>query len=196
MGNAFVGLDPPAVSARLRAGDRALLDRLVDAFADPLYRIAHAALGDTAAAADVVSEVLGAHALDADAAARATGVRRWLLGLACAAALERAGDSADPPGPLFGEDGHRLGTRSFVLFDWSRSSEDADTGRRRQAITRQTISRLPARLRLAHVLHAVEGLDYTDVADIMATTVAGVRRDLHRVHLAVREELTRSEMSP
>lgn len=61
----------------------------------------------------------------------------------------------------------------------------------RAAILRDAVATLPENQRVAITLNQYEGLNYTDVAGIMGTTVSAVESLLHRAKKNLRKRLTR-----
>jgi RNA polymerase sigma-70 factor (ECF subfamily) len=64
-------------------------------------------------------------------------------------------------------------------------------GRDLQTHVRTALHTLSARLRIVIVLRYLEGLAYTDIAEILECTVGTVKSRLNRAHAAMRRELAR-----
>jgi RNA polymerase sigma-70 factor (ECF subfamily) len=63
-------------------------------------------------------------------------------------------------------------------------------------IVRAAVARLPERQRQALVLHRFQGLRYTEVADAMGTSLAGVESLIQRALAGLRTDLARRGERP
>ena len=183
---------------RLRRGDTAALETLMERYTSRVYRLAHGITRNEADAQEVVQDVFltlfrKIHTFEGRAA-----LGSWLYRVATNAALiKRRGQHPErevplePPLPAFLPDGHRAGERAYVRADWSHTPEaDLLTQETREILTK-AIDSLPDPYRAVLVLRDIEGLSNEEVAQVVGESVPAVKSRLHRARMALREELTR-----
>jgi RNA polymerase sigma-70 factor, ECF subfamily len=182
---------------RLRGGDTAALEILMEQHASRVYRVAHGITQNAADAEEVVQDVFltlfnKIHTFEERAA-----LGSWLYRVATNAALaKRRGRRSDREVPLdsilptFLPDGHRAGEREFTLRDWSRTPESALLSQETREIVQRAIGLLPEQYRAVLVLRDIEGLGNDEVAEIVGDSVAAVKSRLHRARMVLREALT------
>ena len=187
---------------RLRGGDAAALETLMERYASRVYRLAQGITRNEADAQEVVQDVFltvfrKIHTFEGRAA-----LGSWIYRVAANAALiKRRGKRAevevsfDSELPTFLPDGHRAGAPAFVLADWSQTPEAELLSRETREILNQAIDALPDRYRTVLVLRDIEGLSNEEVAEVVGESVAAVKSRLHRARMALRERLTR-HLSP
>jgi RNA polymerase sigma-70 factor (ECF subfamily) len=183
---------------RVRTGDAAALETLMDRYTSRVYRLAHGITRNEADAEEVVQDVFltvfrKIHSFEGRAA-----LGSWIYRVATNAALiKRRGKRAeievslDSQLPSFLPDGHRAGDPAFVMSDWSQTPEADLLSREMRAILSKAIDALPDRYRTVLVLRDIEDLPNGRVAEIVGESVATVKSRLHRARMALREELTR-----
>ena len=188
---------------RLRAGDAAALEPLMERHAARVHRLAYGITRNEADAEEVVQDVFltlfrKVHTFEARAA-----LGTWIYRVTTNAALmKRRGKRAEVEVsledslPRFLPDGHRAGDRSFLLADWSNTPEEELLSREAGALLRRAIDDLPARHRAVLLLRDVEGLSNEEAADALGESVPSVKSRLHRARMALRERLTRSLAPP
>ena len=188
---------------RLRRGDTAALETLMEQHAPQVYRVAHGITQNTADAEEVVQDVFltlfnKIHTFEERAA-----LGSWLYRVATNAALiKRRGRrpdrevSLDALLPTFLPDGHRVGDREFLRADWSQTPESEALSQETRQIVRRTIEALPDQYRAVLVLRDIEGLSNEEVAAAIGESVAAVKSRLHRARMALREALTKHFASP
>jgi RNA polymerase sigma-70 factor (ECF subfamily) len=188
---------------RLRAGDEAALEVLMERYAGRVHRLAYGITRNEADTQEVAQDVfLTLFRKVQTFEARAT-LGTWIYRVAVNAALmKRRGKRAEVEVPLedalpqFLPDGHRAGDRTFLLADWSNTPEEELLSRETGALLRQAIDDLPARHRAVLLLRDVEGLSNEEAADALGESVPSVKSRLHRARMALRERLTRSLAPP
>ncbi len=193
-------IDPAdaALFERLRAGDGAALELLMERFASRVYRVAHGVTGNAADAEEVVQDVFLTLFRKAASFEGRAALGTWLYRIAVNTALnKRRGkraqveESLEEHLPRFTADGHREGDRSFLLADWSQMPDEALLSEEGRGVVRAAIECLPAHYRAVLMLRDVEELSSEEVAEIVGETVASVKSRLHRARQALREQLTR-----
>jgi RNA polymerase sigma-70 factor (ECF subfamily) len=184
---------------RLRGGDAAALESLMDRFAPRVYRLVYGIIRNEADAEEVVQDVFLTLFRKIGSFEGRSALGTWVYRVATNAALiKRRGKrfelevSLEDYLPRFLEDGHREGDRAMLLMDWSRSPEEECLSRERRDLVRQMIARLPEEYQLVVLLRDMEELANEEVAEILGESVAAVKSRLHRARMAIREELTRA----
>jgi RNA polymerase sigma-70 factor, ECF subfamily len=186
-------VDAGLVEALSRDG-AAAAERLVERYGDGVYRLAMRITGASddaeAAARDVLASVM--RRIETFTGESAFG--SWIYRIAARAAYERlrarrpgGGEIAlDDVLPAFGDDGRHV----RPLDDWSSRVDDVALKDELRRVVGDAIDALPADYRTALVLHDVEGMPSTDIAETLGTSLPGVKSRLHRSRLFVRQHLS------
>jgi RNA polymerase sigma-70 factor (ECF subfamily) len=187
-----------AVLQRLRAGDPAGLERLMDRYAARVYRVARGITRSDEDAEEVVQDVFLNVFRKIDSFEERSALGTWIYRIAANAALiKRRGRrferecSLEDVLPAFREDGHRDGERSFLLADWSRTPDEELLSRETRAVLDRALGGLPDAYRAVLVLRDVEGLSTEETAGALGESIGSVKSRLHRARMALREQLTR-----
>ena len=182
---------------RLRGGDPAALETLMEHYADRVYRLVHGITENAADAEEVVQDVFltvfrKIHTFEGRAA-----LGSWIYRIATNTALiKRRGRRADRevpldlPFPAFLPDGHRAGNPAFLRTDWSQTPEADLLSKETREILHRAIADLPQQYRAVVVLRDVQGLSNEEVADVVGESVPCVKSRLHRARMVLREHLT------
>ena len=187
-----------ALVERLRGGDAAALEALMERYASRVYRLAHGITRNEADAEEVVRDVFLTIFRKIRTFEGRAALGSWIYRITTNAALikwrgKRAEVevSLDSQFPTFLPDGHRAGDPTFVMADWSQTPEaDLLSGETREILS-GAIDALPDQYRTVLVLRDIEGLSNEEVAEIVGESVAAVKSRLHRARMTLREELTR-----
>lgn len=185
--------------ARLRAGDAAALETLMETYGGRVYRVARGITGDDRDAEEVVQDVFLSVFQKIATFENRAAIGTWIFRMATNAALnKRRGKRrtmeialADYL-PTFEDDGHRSGERDYLLADWSRLPDAELFSAERRALLGRALATLPERYRAVVVLRDVEELSNEETAQILGESVAAVKSCLHRARMALREQLTRA----
>jgi RNA polymerase sigma-70 factor (ECF subfamily) len=184
---------------RLRAGDAAALEALMEQHAARVYRVAFGITRNQADAEEVVQDVFLTLFRKIETFDGRAALGTWLYRVATNAALIKCrGKRAQVEVriedylPTFLEDGHREGDRSFLLADWSGTPESDLLAGEARRILAEAIGRLPEHYRAVLVLRDVEELPNEEVARLLGESVEATKSRLHRARMALREILTRS----
>jgi RNA polymerase sigma-70 factor, ECF subfamily len=183
---------------RLRDGDGAALETLMERYASRVYRVARGITRTDADAEEVVQDVFLTIVRKIDSFEGRAALSTWIYRVATnAALLKRRGKRAqlevslEEHLPTFKQDGHREGPRSFLVADWSQTPEAELLDGEARAILSRAIDQLPEAYRSVLVLRDVEELTNEEAARILCESVASVKSRLHRARMALREQLTR-----
>jgi len=187
-----------ALVERLRVGDAAALEALMERYASRVYRLAHGILRNAADAEEVVQDVFLTLFQKIHTFEGRSALASWIYRVTTNAALiKRRGRktdrevSIDAQLPTFLPDGHRAGDRALIWADWSQTPEADLLSQETRAILERAIDELPVPYRTVLVLRDVEGLSSEEVAEIVGDSVPAVKSRLHRARMVLREELTR-----
>lgn len=188
-----------ALIERLRTGDAAALEALMERHAPRVYRVAHGITRSESDAEEVVQDVFLSLFRKIQGFEGRSALGTWLYRVAANAALiKRRGKRAEVEValedylPTFREDGHREGDRALLLADWSQNPEEEFASVEAREALERALAGLPDHFRAVVVLRDVEGLSNEEVAQVLGESVASVKSRLHRSRMALREQLTRS----
>lgn len=190
--------DEQELVERLRAGDEAALETLMERYAPRVYQLAHGITRNEADAEEVVQDVFLTLFQKIDSFEGRAALGTWIYRVATNAALiKRRGKrfkvevALEERIPTFLADGHLAGDRASLLADWSTTPEQELLSAEARAVLGRAIEALPDHYRAVLVLRDVEGLSNEEVAEVVGESVASVKSRLHRARMALREELTR-----
>ncbi|HWU37911.1 MAG TPA: sigma-70 family RNA polymerase sigma factor, partial [Candidatus Acidoferrum sp.] len=132
-----------ALVERLRGGDAAALEALMERYAARVYRLAHGITNNGADAEEVVQDVFLTIFRKIQTFEGRAALGSWIYRITTNAALiKRRGRrtevevSLESQLPAFLPDGHRAGDTAFVLADWSQTPEaDVLSGETRRILS-------------------------------------------------------------
>lgn len=192
-----VGADLELVE-RLKRGDAAALEALMERYASRVYRLAHGITRNAADAEEVEQDVFLNLFRKIGTFEGRAALGSWIYRVTANAALiKRRGKRFEVEVPLedhlptFKEDGHRDGDRAYVLADWSQSPEEELLSRETRGLLNRALDELPDHYRAVLVLVDVEGLSNEEAAAALEESVASVKSRLHRARMILRERVTR-----
>lgn len=192
-----VGADLELVE-RLKRGDAAALEALMERYASRVYRLAHGITRNAADAEEVSQDVFLNLFRKIGTFEGRAALGSWIYRVTANAALiKRRGKRFEVEVPLedhlptFKEDGHRDGDRAYVLADWSQSPEEELLSRETRGLLNRALDELPDHYRAVLVLADVEGLSNEEAAAALEESVASVKSRLHRARMTLRERVTR-----
>ena len=184
---------------RLRGGDPAALEALMERYAPRVYRLAYGITRNQADAEEVVQDVFLNLFRKIDSFEGRSALGTWIYRVAANQALiKQRGKrfevevALEEQLPTFLADGHRAGDRAWVLADWSRTQEEELLTAETRGTLNRAIDALPDHYRAVLVLRDVEGLSNEKVAEALGESVATVKSRLHRARMALREQMTKS----
>jgi RNA polymerase sigma-70 factor (ECF subfamily) len=187
---------------RLQAGDPSALEELMERYAARVYRLVYAVIRNSGDAEEIVQDVFLSVFRKVRTFEGRAALGTWIYRVAMNAALnKRRGKQADVEVsledhlPTFRTDGHRDGSRAFLLSDWSQTPEEELLSREGRAALNRAIDALPPRYRAVLVLRDVEGLSNQETSTALAEPIGAVKSCLHRARMALREQLTRFHAS-
>jgi len=186
------------LAERLKRGDAAALEALMERYASRVYRLAHGITRNAADAEEVAQDVFLNLFRKIGTFEGRAALGSWIYRVTANAALiKRRGKRFEVEVPLedhlptFKEDGHRDGDRAYVLADWSQSPEEELLSREIRGLLNRALDELPDHYRAVLVLVDVEGLSNEEAAAALEESVASVKSRLHRARMILRERVTR-----
>jgi len=179
------------VMLRVKAGDEAAFDYLVQKYRRPLvsfmYRMAH----NTAAAEDLAQEVfLRVYRSRASYEASAK-FSTWLYRIATNLAVNHARDTRHERPEVtvsLDEPDEDTGT-TLELPDANLTAEQALVRRERMMAIRQKVEALPEQQRLAVIMHKYQQMDYKQIADVLKKSESATKSLLFRAYETLRDQL-------
>ena len=185
------GLTDAEVMLRVKAGDEAAFDFLVQKYRRPMvnfmYRMAH----NAAAAEDLAQEVfLRVYRSRASYQASAK-FTTWLYRIATNLAVNHARDTRrERPDQMLSldEPDQETGT-SMDIADGSPTVEETIVRRERLQAIRQKVQELPERQRLAVIMHKYQQMDYKQIGEVLKLSESATKSLLFRAYETLREQL-------
>ncbi len=184
---------------RLRSGDPAVVEALMEEYASRVYRLAYGITRNQSDAEEVVQDVFLTICRKGESFEGRSALGSWIYRITANTALnKRRGKrqtvetSLEAQLPRYKEDGHREGDRLYVLADWSQNPEADLLSGEVRAVLNRAIDGLPDHYRAVLILRDVEDLSNEEIAQTVGESVASVKSRLHRARMALREQLTRS----
>ncbi len=179
---------------RVKAGDEAAFEALLERYQDRVYRLARGLTRDPRDAEEVVQEVFltiyrKIHSFEGRAA-----FSTWLYRITMNVTLMMLrGRGPEDPGvveallPSFTAEGRH----AQMVHDWTKTPEEHLLQQEVREAVRRGIATLPAEYQAVLVLRDLEGLSNGEVAEVLGLTVLAVKARLHRARLALRALLER-----
>lgn len=179
------------VMLRVKAGDEAAFDYLVQKYRRPLvsfmYRMAH----NAAAAEDLAQEVfLRVYRSRANYEASAK-FSTWLYRIATNLAVNHARDTRHERPEVtvsLDEPDEDTGT-TLELPDANLTAEQALVRRERMLAIRSKVEALPEQQRLAVIMHKYQQMDYKQIAEVLKKSESATKSLLFRAYETLREQL-------
>jgi len=175
----------------LRAGDRAELVRMVDAYSTPVYRLALKMLGVEQDAEDVLQTTFIKAIQHLPEFEGRSSLSTWLYRIAANEALMILRRKR-PTVSLDGEqnDQDEETQRPAELADWAALPEsDLLNAESKQHLDR-AIHNLPLKLRTVFIMRDIEGLSIKETSEALELTETAVKTRLLRARLFLREQLS------
>ncbi len=177
--------------ALLKAGDRTELAKMVETFANPIYRLGLKITTREQDAEDVLQQTFEKAIRALPNFEERSSLATWLFRIAYNEALmllrkhkPQVSLDADPE-----EDGDDNPQPPMELADWSALPEaellTGETG----AVLNEAIAALPLRYRSVFLLRDVEGLSIRETAEALRISEPAVKTRLMRARIALREQL-------
>lgn len=177
---------------KLQAGDRAEFARLVDAYSEPVYRLALKILNDPQDAEDVLQETFLKALRSVSGFEGRSSLSTWLYRIAANEALmlvRKRKPQAALREEVDEEDAEDL-ANAVTVVDWCCLPEKELLSNEARRFLDAAVQKLPLTLRMVFLLRDVEGLSIRETAEALSLTEMTVKTRLLRARLRLREELS------
>ncbi len=185
------GLSDADIMLRVKAGDDAAFDYLVEKYRRPIISFMHRMARNPGVAEELAQEVFlrvyrGREGYEASAK-----FSTWLYRIATNLAVNYARDSRhERPEQSVSLDEPDPDTGLMVdLPDTSPNVEQDLLRRERLAAIRRHVQELPERQRMAVIMHKYQGLDYRQIADVLKLSESATKSLLFRAYETLRNRL-------
>lgn len=185
------GLTDADVMLRVKAGDQAAFDYLVQkyrrAMISFMYRMAH----NSAAAEDLAQEVFLRVYRSRDTYAASAKFTTWLYRIATNLAVNYARDTRHekPENTVSLDQPDEETGLTMDVADNSLTVEQNILRRERMAAIRKHVQELPERQRMAVVMHKYQGMDYRQIAEVLHLSESATKSLLFRAYETLRDKL-------
>lgn len=188
-------IDPDAALVEgLRRGEGDAVERLVERYADRVYRLAVRITGSAEDAEEVAQDALWTagrkiHMFKGDSA-----FGSWLYRITANAAYMKLRSRRAKAREIALEevlpalDGD--GAHFEPMDDWSRRVDERTLQGELREVLERAIAELPTDYRTALVLHDVEGMSNPDIAEALGISLPAVKSRVHRSRLYLRKRLS------
>jgi RNA polymerase sigma-70 factor (ECF subfamily) len=195
------GLQPAMASAepytdaevmlRVKAGDQAAFDFLVQKYRRPLVSFMYRMARNTAAAEDLAQEVFLRVYRSRQTYEASAKFTTWLYRIATNLAVNHARDTRkERPEVTVSLDEPDVETGTTMdVADSTVSVEEAMVRRERMLAIRRRVEALPERQRLAVIMHKYQQMDYKQIADVLKLSESATKSLLFRAYQTLREQL-------
>jgi RNA polymerase sigma-70 factor, ECF subfamily len=175
---------------KLRSGDRNEFARLVEAFTNPIYRLAINMLGSEQDAEDVLQETFIKVFKSVKTFEERSSLSTWVYRIAVNEALMLLRKSKVQMTSLDDPDDDENLEEPKEISDWCCQPEKTFMTAEVQAQLEKAIRLLPDKLRLVFILRDMEDLSIKDTAAALNITEMSVKTRLLRARLKLREYLS------
>jgi RNA polymerase sigma-70 factor (ECF subfamily) len=177
----------------LRRRDPSAAEQLVARFGARAYRLAWGITRNAEDAEEAVQDAFLNVARKIDTFRGDSAFRSWIYRVVSNAAYQKVRGAAhrraelplDAVLPSFHEDGRH----TEPVVDWSSAVDDPSRGTELRLALAAAIAELPAKYQAAVLLHDVEGLSSSEVAETLGISLGNAKTRVHRARLFLRERL-------
>jgi RNA polymerase sigma-70 factor (ECF subfamily) len=183
-----------ALVESLRRGEPQAMERLVDTFADRVYRLTLRITSSKEDAEEATQDALWTAGRKIDTFKGDSAFGSWLYRIAANAAYMKLRARKAKAREIAIEDVLPAlddgGLHFEPMDDWSPRVDDRALNDELREVLDTAISELPPEYRTALVLHDVEGMPNPDVADALGISLPAVKSRIHRSRLYLRKRLS------
>ncbi len=166
----------------------------IDDYGDVLFRFAVVRVRDAATAEDLVQETLLAALRNADGFAGSSSVGTWLTGILKHKIIDHYRTAQQSVVGLdddfFDDTGHWRDETAPAVWN-KRTPENDLENKQLGVILQSSLDSIPRPLSTVFVLHEIEGLDRSEICELLGLTDANYWTMLHRARLLLRQEVER-----
>jgi RNA polymerase sigma-70 factor (ECF subfamily) len=188
------GTDPASdaqVMLRVKAGDRAAFDYLVEKYRRPLVSFMYRMVRNSAVAEDLAQEVFLRVYRSRESYEASAKFTTWLYRIATNLAVNHARDTRHERPEVtvnLDEPDEETGT-ALELADGNLTAEQAIVRRERMLAIRRKVEALPEQQRLAVIMHKYQQMDYKQIAEVLKKSESATKSLLFRAYETLREQL-------
>jgi RNA polymerase sigma-70 factor (ECF subfamily) len=188
---ALEGLTDAEVMLRVKAGDEAAFDYLLQKYRRAMISFMYRMLRHPAAAEDLAQEVFLRVYRSRETYAANAKFTTWLYRIATNLAVNHARDTRhERPETSISLDEPIAETGlTLDLADGAPNAEENILRRERLAAIRNHVQALPERQRLAVIMHKYQGMDYRQIAEVLHLSESATKSLLFRAYETLREKL-------
>jgi len=179
------------VMLRVKAGDQASFDYLVQKYRRPLICFMYRMARNSAAAEDLAQEVFLRVYRSRESYEASAKFTTWLYRIATNLAVNHARDTRHERPEVtvsVDEPDDDTGT-TLELPDSSLTAEQAMLRQERMMAIRQKVEALPEQQRLAVLMHKYQQMDYKQIAEVLKRSESATKSLLFRAYETLREQL-------
>ena len=184
----FELLTDAEIMLRVKAGDDAAFDHLVEKFRRPLVGFLYRMARSHAVAEELEHEVFLRVYRSRQSYKASAKFTTWMYRIATNLAVNYARDTRHQRGEV-SLDEPTEGGAAFEVSDGEPSAEEELLRRERRRAIRSHVEALPERQRLAVVMHKYQGLDYRQIAQVLKLSESATKSLLFRAYETLRESL-------
>jgi RNA polymerase sigma-70 factor, ECF subfamily len=179
------------VMLRVKAGDQAAFDYLVQKYRRPLISFMYRMARNSAAAEDLAQEVFLRVYRSREGYEASAKFTTWLYRIATNLAVNHARDTRHERPEVtvsLDEPDEDTGT-TLELPDANLTAEQLMVRRERMMAIRQKVEALPEQQRLAVLMHKYQQMDYKQIAEVLKRSESATKSLLFRAYETLREQL-------
>ncbi|MBZ5594402.1 MAG: sigma-70 family RNA polymerase sigma factor [Acidobacteriia bacterium] len=180
---------------KLRAGEEAAYETLLQRFQQPVYNLAFRLLNEPGDASDVVQEVFLKVFRNVGHFRHQSSLKTWIYRITVNEAHNQRRWFFRHRSREVGLDDEPEESRYRALPDGTRSPFDYAFDREKHVLIENALARINPLFREVVVLRDIEDLSYEEIADVLQISLGTVKSRIMRGREALREELT-ARMAP
>jgi RNA polymerase sigma-70 factor, ECF subfamily len=175
---------------KLRAGEEAAYENLLQRFQQPVYNLAYRLLNDSSDASDVVQEVFLKVFRNVGRFRRQSSLKTWIYRIT-------VNEAHNQRRWFFRHRSREVGLDAEPELTWSRNVPDSERSpfdytfdREKQELIENALARINPLFREVVVLRDVEDLSYEEIAEVLQISLGTVKSRILRGREALKESLT------
>ena len=179
------------VMLRVKAGDQAAFDFLVQKYRRPLVSFMYRMARNAAATEDLAQEVFLRVYRSRETYEASAKFTTWLYRIATNLAVNHARDTRKerPEVTLSLDEPDEETGMTMDVADATITAEEALVRRERLTAIRSKVEALPERQKLAVIMHKYQQMDYKQIADVLKLSESATKSLLFRAYETLREQL-------
>ena len=185
------GLSDAEVMLRVKAGDQAAFDYLLQKYRRPMISFMYRMVHNAAAAEDLAQDIFLRVYRSRGTYAASAKFTTWLYRIATNLAVNYARDTRHER-PEHSVSLDEPDAETGTILDLAASAPNAEENllrRERLAAIRDHVQALPERQRMAVLMHKYQGMDYRQIAEVLQLSESATKSLLFRAYETLREKL-------